>query len=95
MKMGEGNYHFHMEASRFSVLKTYYPTPVGMTSIKKMRNSSEFPLLLSRLRNRRCLSEDVGLIPGLTQWVKDPALLQAKAVIGSDVWLWLGWQLQL
>ena len=37
----------------------------------------KFPLWLSRLRTQRCLCEYVGLIPGFTQWVKDPALPQA------------------
>ena len=31
----------------------------------------EFPLRLSRLKTK-----DMGLIPGLNQWVKDPVLLQ-------------------
>ena len=26
---------------------------------------------------KECLGEDTGLIPGLTQWIKDLALLQA------------------
>ena len=30
----------------------------------------EFPLQLSGLRTQRSLREDVGLIPGLTQWLK-------------------------
>ena len=34
----------------------------------------EFPLWLSRLRIQCCLCEDVDLIPGLAQWLKDPAL---------------------
>ena len=32
---------------------------------------------LNRLRTQHSVHEDVGLSPGLTQWVKDPALLQA------------------
>ena len=38
----------------------------------------EFLLWLSRLRTRCYLSEDVGLIPGTSQWVKDLALPQAS-----------------
>ena len=34
----------------------------------------EFPLW--RVKDSRCLCEDVGLIPGLAQRVKDPELLQ-------------------
>ena len=35
---------------------------------------------LSGLRTQHCLSEDVGLIPGLTQWVKD--LVAKSQIIG-------------
>ena len=34
-------------------------------------------MCFSGLRTQHCLCEDVGLIPGLVQWVKDLALPQA------------------
>ena len=37
----------------------------------------EFLLWLSGLRTPPFLCEDVGSIPGLDEWVKDPMLLQA------------------
>ena len=36
----------------------------------------EIPLGLSGLRNPHSVREDPGLIPSLTQWLKDSALLQ-------------------
>ena len=45
-----------------------------LSSLKKKK--MEFPLWLSGLRTRHSVREDVGLIPGLAQWVKDSTLPQ-------------------
>ena len=39
----------------------------------------ESPVVAQQVKNPTSIHEDVGLIPGLTQWVKDLALLQAAA----------------
>ena len=39
----------------------------------------EFPLWFNELKTQHSLQEDASLIPGLAQWVKDLALLQAVA----------------
>ena len=44
----------------------------------------EFPLWLSKLKTQPTLCEDVGSVPGLTHWVKGPALPQAAAQV-TDV----------
>ena len=41
----------------------------------------EFLSWISGLRTQHCLHEDAGSVPGLTHWVKDPALLQAVAQV--------------
>ena len=43
------------------------------------------PIVVQWVKNPNSIHEDVGSIPGLTQWVKDLALLC----------LWCSWQLQL
>ena len=52
----------------------------------------EFLLWLNWIKTWHSVCEDAGLIPGLTQRVKDPALPQAAAVVGG---CGMGLQLQL
>ena len=46
-------------------------------------NFLEFLLCLSRLRTQHSVCKDSGLIPGLAQWVKDPASLQAAMQVAD------------
>ena len=70
-----------------------------MFSLKRL--GEKLPLWLGRLRTGH--SEDVGLIPGLALWDKDPALAQPPAVaqVADVAWIWhcwgcgVGWQRQL
>ena len=41
--------------------------------------NQEFPLWFSRLRIQHSIHNEMGLIPDLTKWVKDPVLPQAVA----------------
>ena len=45
------------------------------------------------------IHEDVDLILGLDQWVKNPTLLWDVEQMGDVAWIWhycdIGWQLQL
>ena len=37
------------------------------------------PIVAQQVKNPTSILEEAGLIPGLTQWVNDPALLQVAA----------------
>ena len=60
---------------------------------KNFFNQGEFPLWLSGLRTQHSVHEDAGRIPGLTQWVKDPALPETMAQIWPFCGCGVGWQL--
>ena len=62
-----------------------------------MELSSAVPVVAQQVKNPASLHEDVGLITGLAQWVKDLALLQAAAYVIDVVWIpfGIGQQLQL
>ena len=47
----------------------------GIICIKALREG--VPLVAQQVENSTRIYEDMGPVPGLTQWVKDPALLGA------------------
>ena len=46
---------------------------------QEKKKSNRVPFVAQQLRTHHCLCEEVGLIPGLIQWVKDVSLPQVEA----------------
>ena len=66
---------------------------------KANQNYNKESYVVQRVRNLTSIHEDMGLIPALAQWVKDPAVQQAVLQAADAAWIWcccgcgVGWQL--
>ena len=45
------------------------------------------PVVAQQVKNLTSIQEDAALIPGLTQWIKDPVLPQAAAQVTDEAWI--------
>ena len=46
------------------------------------------PIVAQQVKNPTSILEDLCSVPGLAQWVKDPALPQAVMYIADMAWIW-------
>ena len=91
-------------AIRYGYLNALVTGPLKCSRLKKKKLIG-VRIVAQWLTDPACVCEDAGLIPGLADWVKDPALLQpavhvtgARYKCGIDpvlLWLWCGPWLQL
>ena len=66
--------------------------------LKHWNGNAGVPTVAQQVKNPTSICKDAGLIPGLSQWVEDPALLQAGhrcSLNLASLWLWCWLQLQL
>ena len=71
----------HVKPRNFQMSESYHKLIIGKVQVKL--NLGAFLLGLSGLRTQGSVPEDMCLIPDISQWVKDLALLQAVAQVAG------------